>query len=83
MDLGGIVHLAAIKASAPVTHFSDRFRTSHEIQRVGVVDYEVLDSSLDREALKRFRDNTLNPHTSPVERGGAENDNIYFQGREV
>ena len=83
MDLGGIAHLTAIKASVPVIHFFDGFRTSHEIQKVEVMDYEVLDSLLDKEALKRFKDNALNPHTNPIERGGAENDDIYFQGREA
>ena len=83
MDLGGIAHLTAIKASVPVIHFFDGFRTSHEIQKVEVMDYEVLDSLLDKEALKKFKDNALNPHTNPIERGGAENDDIYFQGREA
>ena len=83
MDLGGIAHLTAIKGSVPVIHFFDGFRTSHEIQKVEVMDYGVLESLLDKEALKRFKDNALNPHTNPVERGGAENDDIYFQGREA
>jgi len=83
MDLGGIAHLTAIKASVPVIHFFDGFRTSHEIQKVEVMDYEVLESLLDKEALKKFKHNALNPHTNPVERGGAENDDIYFQGREA
>lgn len=83
MDLGGIAHLTAIKASVPVMHFFDGFRTSHEIQKVEVMDYDVLESLLDKEALKRFKQNALNPHTNPVERGGAENDDIYFQGREA
>lgn len=83
MDLGGIAHLAAIKASVPVIHFFDGFRTSHEIQKVEIMDYDVLENLLDKEALKKFKDNALNPHTNPVERGGAENDDIYFQGREA
>ncbi len=83
MDLGGIAHLVAIKASVPVIHFFDGFRTSHEIQKVEVMDYDVLESLLDKEALKKFKDNALNPHTNPIERGGAENDDIYFQGREA
>ncbi|MCD7892559.1 MAG: pyruvate:ferredoxin (flavodoxin) oxidoreductase [Erysipelotrichaceae bacterium] len=83
MDLGGVAHLVAIKASVPVIHFFDGFRTSHEIQKVEVMDYDVLESLLDKEALKRFKDNALNPHTNPIERGGAENDDIYFQGREA
>lgn len=83
MDLGGVAHLTAIKASVPVIHFFDGFRTSHEIQKVEVMDYEVFDQLLDKEALKKFKENALNPHTNPVERGGAENDDIYFQGREA
>ncbi|MFV0395854.1 MAG: pyruvate:ferredoxin (flavodoxin) oxidoreductase [Coprobacillaceae bacterium] len=82
MDLGGVAHLTAIKASVPVIHFFDGFRTSHEIQKVEVMDYEVLEKLLDKEALKKFKANALNPHTNPIERGGAENDDIYFQGRE-
>ncbi|MEG0367113.1 MAG: pyruvate:ferredoxin (flavodoxin) oxidoreductase, partial [Coprobacillus sp.] len=83
MDLGGIAHLAAIKASVPFIHFFDGFRTSHEIQKVEVMDYEVFDQLLDKDALKRFKENAMNPHTNPIERGGAENDDIYFQGREA
>ena len=47
------------------------------------MDYDVLANLLDRDALKKFKQNALNPHTNPVERGGAENDDIYFQGREA
>ena len=83
MDLGGIAHLTAIKGSVPVMHFFDGFRTSHEIQKVEVMDYDVLASLLDYEALAKYKKNALNPHTNPVERGGAENDDIYFQGREA
>ena len=64
-------------------HFFDGFRTSHEIQKVEVMDYDVLESLLDKEALARFKKNALNPHINPIERGGAENDDIYFQGREA
>jgi pyruvate-ferredoxin/flavodoxin oxidoreductase len=83
MDLGGVAHLTAIKGSVPVMHFFDGFRTSHEIQKVEVMDYETLASLLDRDALAKFKANAMNPHTNPVERGGAENDDIYFQGREA
>ena len=83
MDLAGVAHLAAIKGSVPFIHFFDGFRTSHEIQKIEVMDYEVFDRLLDREALERFRANALNPHTNPVTRGGAENDDIFFQGREA
>lgn len=83
MDLGGIAHLAAIKAHAPFLHFFDGFRTSHEIQKIEVMDYEVLSRLVDREALESYRASALNPHTNPVTRGGAENDDIFFQGREA
>ncbi len=83
MDLGGVSHLTAIKASVPVMHFFDGFRTSHEIQKVEVMDYDVLEKYLDKDAVAKFKANALNPHTNPVERGGAENDDIYFQGREA
>lgn len=83
MDLGGIAHLTAIKSSVPVMHFFDGFRTSHEIQKVEVMDYDVLESLLDKEALAKYKKNAMNPHINPIERGGAENDDIYFQGREA
>lgn len=83
MDLAGVAHLSAIKGGVPFIHFFDGFRTSHEIQKVEVMDYDTLASLLDREALAKFKASALNPHTNPVERGGAENDDIYFQGREA
>ncbi|MGL5979181.1 MAG: pyruvate:ferredoxin (flavodoxin) oxidoreductase [Erysipelotrichaceae bacterium] len=83
MDLAGVAHLASIKASVPFIHFFDGFRTSHEIQKVEVMDYSVFDRLIDRDALEAFRQRGLNPHTNPVTRGGAENDDIYFQGREA
>jgi len=83
MDLGGVAHLAAIKASVPFVHFFDGFRTSHEIQKVEVMDTEFLKSLCDFEAVERFKANALNPHTNPVTRGGAENDDIFFAGREA
>lgn len=83
MDLAGVAHLSAIKASVPVLHFFDGFRTSHEIQKIEVMDTKVLGSLIDQEALEKFRARALNPHTNPVTRGGAENDDIYFQGREA
>jgi pyruvate-ferredoxin/flavodoxin oxidoreductase len=82
-DLAPVAHLAAIKGSTPILHFFDGFRTSHEIQKVELLDYSVFEKLLDREALEKFRAHALNPHTNPVTRGGAENDDIYFQGREA
>lgn len=83
MDLGGVAHLAAIKASVPFIHFFDGFRTSHEIQKIEVIDYDVYKDLIDKEALEAYRERSLNPHTNPVTRGGAENDDIFFQGREA
>ncbi|MDA3062876.1 MULTISPECIES: pyruvate:ferredoxin (flavodoxin) oxidoreductase [unclassified Campylobacter] len=82
MDLGGIAHLAAIKGRVPFLHFFDGFRTSHEIQKVEVMDYAEFDKLLDYDAVKAFRDNALNPE-HPKTRGTAQNDDIYFQTREL
>ena len=82
MDIAGVAHLAAIKGRVPFLHFFDGFRTSHEIQKVEVMDYAHFDRLLDREALQKFRDNALNPE-SPKTRGTAQNDDIYFQTREL
>ncbi len=83
MDLAGVAHLAAIKGSLPFIHFFDGFRTSHEIQKIEVMDQEFLKSLVDMDAVKRFKEKALNPHTNPVTRGGAENDDIYFAAREA
>ena len=82
-DLAPVAHLSAIEASTPFIHFFDGFRTSHEIQKVELQDYDVLRNLLNTEALENFRKKALNPHTNPIARGGAENDDIYFQGREA
>ncbi len=83
MDLAGVAHLAAIKASVPFIHFFDGFRTSHEIQKIEVFDTELYKDLIDYDALEAYRKRALNPHTNPVTRGGAENDDIYFQGMEA
>ena len=83
IDLAGVAHLAAIKAEVPFLHFFDGFRTSHEIQKVELIDYEDFDKLIDREKLAKFKATALNPHTNPIIRGGAENDDVYFQGREA
>ncbi|ABR47853.1 pyruvate flavodoxin/ferredoxin oxidoreductase domain protein [Alkaliphilus metalliredigens QYMF] len=82
MDLGGIAHLAAIKSRVPFLHFFDGFRTSHEYQNIEVLEYDELNRLLDHQAVKEFRDRSLNPER-PVTRGTAQNPDIYFQGREV
>ena len=83
MDLAGVAHLSAIEASVPFIHFFDGFRTSHEIQKIEVMDQEYLKSLVDWNKVEEFKKNALNPHTNPVTRGGAENDDIFFQGREA
>jgi len=82
MDLGGVAHLSALKSRVPFLHFFDGFRTSHEIQKVEVMDYEDLKKLVDWKALEGFRKRALNPE-HPVTRGTAQNDDIYFQAREV
>ncbi len=82
MDLGGIAHLAAIKGRVPFLHFFDGFRTSHEVQKVEVMDYADLAKLVDYDAIKEFKDRALNPE-HPVLRGTAQNPDIYFQGREA
>ncbi|RUT49974.1 pyruvate:ferredoxin (flavodoxin) oxidoreductase [Campylobacter fetus] len=82
MDLAGVAHLAAIKGRVPFLHFFDGFRTSHEIQKVEVIDYSIFDKLVDKEAIQKFRDESMNPE-SPKTRGTAQNDDIYFQTREL
>ena len=78
MDLAGVAHLAALKGRIPFINFFDGFRTSHEIQKVEVLEYDELASLIDKEALANFRNRALTPN-KPVIRGTAENPDIYFQ----
>jgi pyruvate-ferredoxin/flavodoxin oxidoreductase len=82
MDLGGLAHLAAIKSRVPFLHFYDGFRTSHEQQKIEVIDYEDFARLVDWDAIKAFRERGLNPE-HPVVRGTAQNPDIYFQAREA
>lgn len=82
MDLAGLAHLSAIKGRVPFVHFFDGFRTSHEIQKIEVMDYADLEKLVDKDAIKAFKDRALNPE-HPVLRGTAQNPDIYFQGREA
>lgn len=82
MDLGCIAHLSTIKSRIPFLHFFDGFRTSHELQKIEVIDYNDLKSLVDYESIKEFRMRALNPE-HPVLRGTAQNPDIYFQGREA
>ncbi len=82
MDLAGIAHLSAIKSRVPFLHFFDGFRTSHEYQKIEVLEYDELASLVDYEAIDRFRKNSLNPE-KPVTRGTAQNPDVFFQAREA
>ncbi|KMT22304.1 pyruvate:ferredoxin (flavodoxin) oxidoreductase [Clostridium cylindrosporum] len=81
MDLTNIAHLSAIKSRIPFLHFFDGFRTSHEYQKIEVINQDDVAKLVDYEAIKEFRDRSLNPE-HPTLRGTAQNPDIYFQGRE-
>lgn len=82
MDLAGVAHLVAIKSRVPFLHFFDGFRTSHEIQKVELMEQEDIAALLDKDALAEFRARALRPE-HPVTRGTAQNPDIYFQAREA
>ena len=82
MDLSAVAHLAAIKGRVPFLNFFDGFRTSHEAQKIEVMEYDELAKLIDQEALNAFRRRSLSPD-HPVVRGTAQNPDIYFQEREV
>ncbi|HEX3017058.1 MAG TPA: pyruvate:ferredoxin (flavodoxin) oxidoreductase [Caproicibacter sp.] len=82
MDLSAIPHLAAIESRVPFLHFFDGFRTSHEIQKIEVMDYEDLRPLLNQKALDAFRANALNPD-HPIQRSTVQNPDIFFQAREA
>lgn len=82
-DLAPAAHLIAIDAEAPVLHFFDGFRTSHEVQNIELIDDEEWKKLLPLDKVAKFKARALNPHSHPVTRGGAENEDIYFQGREA
>lgn len=82
MDLAGVAHLSAIKSSIPFLHFFDGFRTSHEVNTIEPIDYSVFDNLLDKDKVAEFRAEALNP-AHPKTRGTAQNDDVYFQTREL
>ena len=82
MDLGAVAHLAAIKGRVPFINFFDGFRTSHEIQKIEVWDYDDLKEMCDMDAVEAFRKHCLNPER-PAMRGSHENGDIFFQHREA
>ncbi|MFG6326625.1 MAG: pyruvate:ferredoxin (flavodoxin) oxidoreductase [Lachnospiraceae bacterium] len=82
MDLTPVAHCAAVKGRVPFINFFDGFRTSHEIQKIEVWDYETLREFMDEDAVAEYRNNCLNPN-HPVQRGSAQNPDIFFQAREA
>ena len=81
MDLAPVAHLAAVKGRVPFLHFFDGFRTSHELDKIETWDFEELSEMLDWEAVERFRNDALNPEHA-VQRGTAQNPDIFFQAKE-
>ena len=82
MDLGAVAHLASIKGRVPFINFFDGFRTSHEIQKIEIWDFDDLKEMTDMDAVQAFRERALNPE-HPTMRGSHENGDIFFQHREA
>ncbi|MBL7969362.1 MAG: pyruvate:ferredoxin (flavodoxin) oxidoreductase [Prolixibacteraceae bacterium] len=82
MDLAGVAHLATLKSRVPFMAFFDGFRTSHEIQKIEVLEKEDLLPLIDMDAIQEFRDRALNPE-HPVTKGTAQNPDIFFQAKEA
>ena len=82
MDMATVAHLATLKSQVPFLHFFDGFRTSAEIQKVEILPYEALAEMLEPQYLQNFRDRALNPER-PMMKVGAQNPDVYFQGRET
>lgn len=82
MHLSAVSHLSSIKGRVPFLHFFDGFRTSHEIQKINVWDYDELSEIIDWDCVNNFRKNALNPE-NPTTRGTAQNDDVFFQNREA
>ena len=82
MDLAAVAHLSTLKAKVPFVHFFDGFRTSHEVSKIELLEYEDLAEMIDWDAVKEFRQRALNPE-HPRQHGTAQNPDIYFQNREA
>lgn len=82
MDLAPVAHMAALNGRLPCIHFFDGFRTSHEMQKIEVWDYDTLKEFINNDALAAFRKNSLNPAHKKI-MGSAQNPDIYFQNREA
>jgi len=82
MDMALVAHLATLKAKVPFLHFFDGFRTSHEVQKIDMIDYEDIKPYINWDEVKEFRERALNPE-HPHQQGTAQNPDIYFQNREA
>ena len=82
MDLALVAHLSSIESSVPFLHFFDGFRTSHEFQKIEMIDYDDIASLVNMDKVEEFRQRAVNPE-NPKLRGTAQNPDIYFQGREA
>ncbi len=82
LDMAAVAHLSTIKSSIPFLHFFDGFRTSHEIQKIELIDPEALKGMVSTKSLAKFRAKALSPD-APVTRGTAQNGDVYFQAREA
>ena len=82
MDLALVAHLATLKSKVPFLHFFDGFRTSHEVSKIDVIDYEDMKKLVDMKDIEDFKKRALNPE-HPVQKGTAQNGDIYFQNREA
>ncbi len=82
MDMASVAHLATLKAKVPFLHFFDGFRTSHEVQKIEMIDYDTFEKLVDRKAIAEFRARAMNPE-HPHLQGTAQNPDIYFQNREA
>ena len=82
LDMAAVAHLSSIKSSVPFLHFFDGFRTSHEIQKIELIDEEALKGMVSKKSLAKFRAKALSPD-APVTRGTAQNADVYFQAREA
>ena len=82
MDLALVSHLSTLKTKVPFLHFFDGFRTSHEVSKIDVIDYEEMKELVDMKDIEDFRARALNPE-HPVQKGTAQNSDIYFQNRET
>ena len=82
MDMSLVAHLSSLKASVPFLHFFDGFRTSHEVQKITGIDYAEMASLLPVDEVAKFRKRAMNPE-HPIQRGTAQNPDVYFQNREA